>query len=124
MNPECPLCPSYKEPSEIVKGDFDGDGQVTDKDSTYLLYHTFFPGDYPLNQDGDMNGDGQVTDADATHLLYHTFYPNEYPLGKQEQEKPKEDEREVGELNTFKELIREIRDFFIKLFDKFFGKKE
>ena len=61
-------------------GDVNGDGDVTDRDAIHLLYHTFYPEEYPLEQDGDLNGDGDVTDADAVYLLYHTFYPAEYPL--------------------------------------------
>lgn len=63
-----------------VKGDFDGNGYVTDADAVYLLYYTIFSEDYPINQPADFNGDGYVTDADAVHLLYYTIFPEDYPL--------------------------------------------
>ena len=30
-------------------GDCNGDGEVTDADAIYLLYHTFYPTEYTLN---------------------------------------------------------------------------
>ena len=68
-----------KEP-DVLRGDMNGDGLVTDADAIYLLYFTFFSSDYPLNQSGDFNRDGIVTDADAIYLLYYTFFPSDYPL--------------------------------------------
>ena len=67
-----------------IAGDVTGDDEVTDADAVYLLYATFYPEKYPLNQDADYNGDGEVTDADAVYLLYATFYPEKYPLTKTE----------------------------------------
>jgi hypothetical protein len=61
-------------------GDLDGVEGVTDADAVYLLYHTFVPGLYPVDQECDFNGDGEVNDADAVHLLYYTFLPDLYPL--------------------------------------------
>ncbi len=63
-----------------VLGDLNGDDEVTDSDAIYLMYHTFFPEEYPANQDCDFDGDGEVTDNDAIYLMYHTFFPEEYPL--------------------------------------------
>lgn len=63
-----------------VKGDFDGNGYVTDADAVHLLYYTIFSEDYPINQPADFTGDGYVTDADAVHLLYYTIFPEDYPL--------------------------------------------
>ncbi len=69
---------------EIIKdytpGDLDGNEQVTDRDAVHLLYHTFLPDLYPVNQDCDFNGDGEINDKDAVHLLYYTFLPDLYPL--------------------------------------------
>ena len=66
--------------SGMASGDLNDDGEVTDADAVYLLYHTFVPGLYPVDQDCDFNGDGEVNDADAVYLLYYTFLPNLYPL--------------------------------------------
>ena len=61
-------------------GNIDGVEGVTDADAEYLLMYTFFPDDYPVNQECDFNGDGKVNDADAEHLLMYTFFPEDYPL--------------------------------------------
>ena len=63
-----------------ITGDVNGDEEVTDADAIYLLYATFNPEKYPLNQTADYNKDGEVTDADAIYLLYATFNPEKYPL--------------------------------------------
>ena len=61
-------------------GDIDGVEGVTDRDAVHLLYHTFLPDLYPVNQDCDFNNDGSVNDKDAVYLLYHTFLPDLYPI--------------------------------------------
>ena len=61
-------------------GDIDGVEGITDADAEYMLMYTFFPEDYPVNQECDFNGDGFVNDADAEHLLMFTFFPEDYPL--------------------------------------------
>ena len=63
-----------------IDGDLDDDGLVTSDDAIYLLYSTFLPDRYPLNQDADFNDDGIVDSDDAVYLLYHTFLPDRYPL--------------------------------------------
>ena len=71
----------YAQFSRTKIGDINGDDEVTDEDAIYLLFYTFFPEDYPLNQEGDFNGDGEVTDEDAIYLLFYTFFPEDYPIG-------------------------------------------
>lgn len=65
---------------KFTLGDIDSVKGVTDADAEYLLMYTFFPEDYPVNQECDFNGDGKVNDADAEHLLMYTFFPEDYPL--------------------------------------------
>lgn len=66
--------------TDVVVGDVNGDNVVNDKDAIHLLYYTFMPDQYPVNQDCDFNGDGSVNDKDAIYLLYYTFMPDQYPL--------------------------------------------
>ena len=65
---------------DYTPGDIDGVEGVTDRDAVYLLYYTFLPDMYPINQDCDFNGDGEVNDKDAVYLLYYTFLPDLYPI--------------------------------------------
>ena len=71
---------SFNINEQSTPGDIDGVEGVTDADAEYLLMYTFFPEDYPVNQECDFNGDGFVNDADAEHLLMYTFFPEDYPL--------------------------------------------
>lgn len=64
----------------VLRGDVNGDGRVNSDDAIFLLSYTFFPADYPINQNGDMNGDGSVNSDDTIYLLSYTFFPTEYPL--------------------------------------------
>lgn len=72
----CTVCGSRK----YIVGDLDGDLLVTDADAVYLLMHTFFEEDYPVNQPCDYNHDSIVTDEDAVYLLMHTFFEEDYPI--------------------------------------------
>ena len=75
--------PDYKPEAEEIVGDYDGDKLVTDSDVIYLLWHTVFAEDYPLNgKKADFDGDGAVTDSDVIYLLWHTVFPEDYPLNK------------------------------------------
>lgn len=65
---------------ERVPGDFTGDNLVTNEDVSYLLWHTLFPEEHPLDNNGDLTGDGFVTNEDVSLLLWHTLFPEEYPL--------------------------------------------
>ena len=65
---------------DYISGDVNEDGKVDDQDAEYLLYHIFYPQQYPVRQDCDFNKDGSVDDKDAEYLLYHIFFPDAYPL--------------------------------------------
>ena len=71
---------TYDAPITTIRGDMNGDGDVTDADALYLLRHTLFSERYPISQSGDVNGDGDVTDADALYLLRFTLFSERYPL--------------------------------------------
>ncbi len=66
--------------SYFTPGELDGSDGITDADAVYLLMHTYFPEEYPVQQPCDFNGDGAVTDADAVYLLMNTYFPEDYPL--------------------------------------------
>jgi hypothetical protein len=61
-------------------GDMDGSETVNKDDGSYLLMYTFFPEDYPLDQDCDFDRSGTVNKDDAIYLLMYTFFPEDYPL--------------------------------------------
>lgn len=74
--------------AQIIPGDLNDDKAVTDSDAVYLLFHTFFAEEYPVNQNCDFDKDGEVTDKDAVYLLFYTFFPEEYPLPTGENPSP------------------------------------
>ena len=63
-----------------IRGDMDGDGEVTDRDAIYLLYNVYFPEDFPIYQTCDFDNDGEVTDRDAIYLLYYVYFPEDFPV--------------------------------------------
>ncbi len=65
---------------DYIRGDVNGDGEVTDADAIHLLFHVLMPSAYPVTVDVDYNADGIVTDADAIYLLFHVLMPDFYPL--------------------------------------------
>ena len=65
---------------EALPGDFTGDDIVTNEDVSYLLWHTLFPENYPIDNEADFTGDGKVTNEDVSYLLWHTLFPESYPL--------------------------------------------
>ena len=67
---------------KYIPGDLDGDEKITDKDAIYLLMHSYFPDDYPVNQPLDYNNDGLINDKDAIYLLMHCYFPEDYPITK------------------------------------------
>lgn len=67
---------------DVMVGDLDGNGNVNEDDAIYLLYSTFFPEEYPLNQNCDFDKNGRIDEDDAIYVLYYTFFPDEYPIDR------------------------------------------
>ena len=65
---------------EVLRGDVNGDGVLTNADAIYLLRNIMLGDSYPINQGGDMNGDGTITNADAIYLLRNIMLGDSYPL--------------------------------------------
>ena len=61
-------------------GDLNGDQEINNQDVEYLLWHTLFPGTYPVEMNVDFNSDGQVNNLDVEYLLWHTLFPETYPI--------------------------------------------
>jgi hypothetical protein len=62
------------------KGDVNHDLKVNSDDGIYLLWHVFYPEDYPIYEKHDLDGNGTVDADDGIYLLWHIFYPEDYPL--------------------------------------------
>jgi len=59
---------------EYVKGDANGDGEVTVSDVVYLINYLFKSGPAPYPWEaGDANGDGNVSVADCVYLINYLF---------------------------------------------------
>lgn len=67
---------------EDFGGDFTGDREVNNLDVEYLLWHTLFPGSYPIHSNADFNRDGEANNLDVEYLLWHTLFPENYPINK------------------------------------------
>lgn len=61
-------------------GDIDGNSKVDEDDAVYLLWHVFFPADYPVEMYADFDGSGTLDEDDAIYLLWYVFFPADYPL--------------------------------------------
>lgn len=62
------------------RGDANHDGVINEDDAIHVLWHAFYPEEYPITATPDFDGNGTVDEDDAIHLLWHVFYPDEYPL--------------------------------------------
>lgn len=63
-----------------VLGDVDGKIGITEDDAIFLLYNTFFPDEYLVEQFCDFDANDVINEDDAIYLLYYTFFPDEYPI--------------------------------------------
>ena len=68
-----------------LRGDFDGNGEISSADAVRLLRSVLLPDQYEITQDGDVNGDGEFNTADAVYLLRHVLLPERYPLSGAEE---------------------------------------
>lgn len=62
-------------------GDLDRNDVLDENDAIYLLWHVFFPDEYPIYAWADFDKSGAVDENDGIYLLWHVFFPKEYPLG-------------------------------------------
>ena len=72
----------YATEDDVIVGDLNGDGIVTDDDVALLLWYTLFPEDFEIQGYADFTDDGIVTDDDVAYLLWHTLFPEDFPLGR------------------------------------------
>ena len=66
---------------QIVPGDMNGDGVLTNDDVVAIMWHVLFPELYPLSANTDLNNDGVLTNDDVIALMWHVLFPELYPLG-------------------------------------------
>ena len=62
------------------RGDVDCDHKVNEEDAIYLLWHVFFPQEYPIYAEADFDRNGVLDENDGIYLLWHVFFSEEYPL--------------------------------------------
>ena len=73
------LIATYK---DVILGDVNDDGEVTNSDVICLWRCVFNPVLYPVPLDaGDVDRDGKITNADMLLVYRHTVSPEKYPLG-------------------------------------------
>ena len=73
------LLATYK---DVILGDVNDDGKVTNADVLCICRCVFNPVLYPVPLDaGDVNCDGRITNADVLLIFRYIFSPENYPLG-------------------------------------------
>ena len=75
----CKGSATYTAVYELI-GDMNNDDMVAEDDAIYLLWHVFFPDEYPVAAWADLDGNGTADENDAIHLLWYVFFPEDYPL--------------------------------------------
>ena len=79
MAKTCNGSATYTAVYELI-GDINDDEMVAEDDAIYLLWHVFFPEEYPVKAWSDLDGNGKADENDAIHLLWYVFFPEDYPL--------------------------------------------
>jgi len=69
-----------------IRGDLDGNGQVSADDVVALLLYISMPDMFTIQSDGDLNKDGKINTDDAVKLLLHISMPDMFPLEGEEPE--------------------------------------
>ena len=64
----------------MIELSYDLTDGVTNADVIYLLWHTLFPENYPIDQKADFNEDSFVDNNDVIYLLWHSLFPESYPI--------------------------------------------
>lgn len=80
----CTLCGETKTETInkiVLAGDLDKNGVVDNDDLVYLLYYTYFPDSFTVDQDCDFDKSGEVDNDDLVYLLYYTYFPDLFPIG-------------------------------------------
>lgn len=61
-------------------GDINGDGAIDSDDAIYLLRHTLYESEYPVESIADLDSSGAVDSDDAIYLLRYTLFSAKFPL--------------------------------------------